>query len=476
MCTNPIKIYNRSRRFRKGIDKPILIVPCGHCEECQQKKINDWFFRASAEFGRVKASGGFVWFPTLTYNDGALPQWCDKENNYYIPIFDPNHFVGFRNKLRVYLSRNGYNCKGDNTIRYFYACEYGGKYGRPHLHCLLFVPFKIDYNLFANLVEKAWIHGFVMYSKKGRTVQSIKGIKYVMKYIHKDCHYFDKYNVDEYLQLLKDKLFKAKDCIFKDIYRNKLNNFRRHMPHHHQSMGFGSSFNLSDDDFIKGKISSSRLKIYDNTFEYSIPMYYKRKFLYDFDNVNNIYNINPRGIHIKQEQFDVMLKKLDAYYQSVVYSNVVEDICKQKYPFLLKYNQFNLFKSLSNFDTKDIAIYSLVFSGLPIKKNVYDTMYNDIRNDFNEFLSMMDDLSYRYWKVRIDNLDTPLVVDYKDNGVYESLKYHTFDDLPVYKVFRGGLDFLEKFELFLGRDKNNHSLQEYYNQSCQFGKLFGKTI
>ena len=249
MCLSPISIYNRSRRFRIGVDKPMLQVPCGHCEECQKRKSDDWFVRSCAEYQRVVKSGGFVWFPTLTYRNEDLPIWVDDEFHFTCPVFDKSHFVSFRNKLRVYLKRAGYNFTGKNTIRFIYVTEYGEKRGRSHLHCELFVPLFVPFDLFKKLVQKAWIYGQVRYSPLGMTVNSVKGLRYSMKYIHKDLLWYDKYHVDNYINLLKSKIrFSDKDSDQEEYYKNKLKLFKSHLPHHCHSMGFGSSMNVTDQN------------------------------------------------------------------------------------------------------------------------------------------------------------------------------------------------------------------------------------
>lgn len=478
MCTSPIKIFNRSRRFRVGIDLPILTVPCGHCEECQKKAQKDWFVRASAEYMRIKEKKGFVWFPTLTFNDSNMLIWDDSDNNYTVPVFNHDAFVSFRNKLRIYLKREGYNLSGENTMRFFYASEYGGKFGRPHFHCLLFVPMQIPYDIFAQCVDKAWIYGFVMYSKKyGRTIKGIKGIQYVMKYIHKDCHYYDLYKIDKYISSLKDKIKLLPDGNEdKEYLKNKLSMFKKCLPSHHQSMGFGSSFQFTDDEYINNKVRSNRLGIFDKDFSYSIPMYYKRKFLYDFDKVDSIYNINPRGKHIKLAQLNILIDKLDMYLSSSIYSNSVEDLCKRLFPHLLDNPLYDYFKDLRNYDTKDIAVYSLIYDGLPVYKDTFEVLNNDLSKSQSNFFNDRKRSAYFIWCKRIDNLYYPPEDDYKNNGSIDSVKLVGYRDLPVYKIFFYGLMFLAMFEKEFGKLSNDAALKEYYNEQVQFGKLFARTL
>lgn len=465
MCLKPIHIINRSRRFKTGIDRPILDVPCGKCEKCQSRKQDDWFVRACAEWQRVKKNKGFVWFATLTYRNEDLPVWKDKDYNFIAPTFDKSHFVSFRNKLRVYLSRAGYDFTGDMTIRYLYVTEYGEEKGRSHLHALLFVPAPIDYNEFADLVEKSWIYGYVMYSKLGRTIQSVKGLKYVMKYMHKDMLWYDRYKVDEYLKNLK---FDSKHDIKAKL---KLCDFRKRLPHHCQSMGFGSDFIVSDDEFIDGYISSSRLGLYDAKFEFSVPLYYKRKFLYDFDNVNNIYNINTRGLHIKQVTFDKLIHSLEKYYSSVLYSDKVEKLSELVCPDLAndRKEYFDAFIKLRNEDCKDVALFALVFRGVALKKENIDDFNNMSAQDF---LKMQCDKGYFYFMSQIDKVGCDMVNDWHLNGALRASKFYGYNDVNIYRTYHKGLMYLEEFEKRFGQQLNNALEQKFYNQSIQFAKLF----
>lgn len=474
MCTSPIKIYNRSRRFRPGIDKPVLVVPCGHCEQCEKKKQRDWFFRAAVEYKRCIDQGGFVWFPTLTFRDDVLPRWYDKEFDYYIPTFSQDYFTAFRNKLRIYLKRDGYDFKGEDTLRYFYACEYGGKYGRPHLHCLLFVPRKVPFYTFQKCVKKAWIYGFVMYSKAGRAIRSANGISYVMKYIHKDCLYYDKYKVDEYILKLKDAIKYDDDIIMKSIHENKLKVFKSRLPRHFQSMGFGSNFDITDEEFLDNMVNSKRLLLKKDEFSYTIPLYYKRKFLYDFDNVNKVYNINARGIHIKEISFNNLVNKLDMYYSHVIYPNNVEYLSRIKCPYLLDHPLYEVFNKLRNYDTKDIAIFSLVYDGIPLLENDYKSLKSMSKKSPVDFIKNMNYNAFKMWCNRIDNLSEPLIDDYKNNGAMNCVNKIGYSDLPVYHDFYLGLMFLSLFEHEIGKYENDASLRDYYNQSVQFGKLFSR--
>ena len=60
MCLHPIRIGNPTRRFVRGLSRPLLTVPCGHCKECISKQQDDWFVRSVFESKRVQSKGGAV--------------------------------------------------------------------------------------------------------------------------------------------------------------------------------------------------------------------------------------------------------------------------------------------------------------------------------------------------------------------------------------------------------------------------------
>lgn len=203
MCTNKRYIYNRY------IKKNILIS-CGHCPACLQKKAGQ---RASRIRNNMK-HGEICLFVTLTYNNLFVP-YVDLRSlhsglNYNIPVYRramgrynrvgsdyitrfryhsfepkvidyipvahvpnpnskkfralykrPNHEIGialysdvirFIKRLRINLQRN-YNYNEHFT--YFSCSEYGGKKHRPHFHLLLFIPASAE-DTFRSAILKSW--------------------------------------------------------------------------------------------------------------------------------------------------------------------------------------------------------------------------------------------------------------------------------------------------------------------------------
>lgn len=144
-------------------------VPCGRCAPCLSRRARDWSFRLQAELDcplLVLAD-----FLTLTYNDDNLVYACDK------PVLVKKDLQDFFKRLRKFL-----------IFRYFAVGEYGGQFGRPHYHLLMFIQSQVSIDMYRFYVEKCWDKGF---SSHGTITP--KSINYVTFYILKQS-YDDKYN------------------------------------------------------------------------------------------------------------------------------------------------------------------------------------------------------------------------------------------------------------------------------------------
>ena len=108
ICTSPISI--------KG-DNGYMFVPCGQCIACRINHAKEWATRIYGE-SRMHDENIFL---TLTYDDEHLP----KDNSVH-----KDEVQRFMKRLRkaVY----------PDKVRYFLCGEYGGQFGRPHYHVILF--------------------------------------------------------------------------------------------------------------------------------------------------------------------------------------------------------------------------------------------------------------------------------------------------------------------------------------------------
>lgn len=167
MCLCPVKIPNNRKFVRGALDSPYQFVPCGHCEECKQQKINDWFVRLNYEFIRCKKIGGATYFLTLTFANDMVPRITDKDFEELFELFDVehDHFEGMvfdKSALSQFLQdyrdiiREKYGVSG---IKFFCVSEFGAdpdKTHRPHYHILIFSPADIPPAVMRSLANYCW--------------------------------------------------------------------------------------------------------------------------------------------------------------------------------------------------------------------------------------------------------------------------------------------------------------------------------
>lgn len=97
-----------------------VTVPCGKCHPCKSKRVSGWSFRLLKE-AEVSSSAFFV---TLTYDNDH----CPTTDNGFMTL-KKSDIQGFFKVLRR---------ANKEKLKYYVAGEYGGKYGRPHYHIILF--------------------------------------------------------------------------------------------------------------------------------------------------------------------------------------------------------------------------------------------------------------------------------------------------------------------------------------------------
>ena len=151
-----------------------MVVPCGKCCLCREKKVKMWMTRCLAE---TVTSNYPPLFITLTYRDADLP--ADGVN-----IVDYQKFL---KRLRIRLERH-FGKKFN--LRYLIVAEYGTQKKRPHYHMLLWnMPFidcpedgKSSWQALHDYIQDAWSHGWIGIDR----CKDASG-KYCMKYMRKEC-------------------------------------------------------------------------------------------------------------------------------------------------------------------------------------------------------------------------------------------------------------------------------------------------
>lgn len=120
-CLNPINI--RRPNGRSSSDR--IVVPCGRCATCLQRKQAEWLFRLDNEL-RHSFSAYFV---TLTYSQENIPFNVDTDTGVIQSTVQKRDIQLFMKRLRKTQKRQ---------IRYYLCAEYGTKTKRPHYHAIIF--------------------------------------------------------------------------------------------------------------------------------------------------------------------------------------------------------------------------------------------------------------------------------------------------------------------------------------------------
>lgn len=184
----------------KGLPRKISkFMPCGKCTFCIDRKRKEWYVRLYHELKGAQSA----LFLTLTYNDENLHVWDpDLKRSFkrtsFMDFYEltvvKEHLQKFvkdvkrhkayfdSNERSHYKKTSYYDFAYKNQqeyskwppVRYYGIGEYGGMFGRPHYHVLLFnYPIELSPKLI-----KIWNRGFV---HQGTVTQ--KSIRYVTQYM-----------------------------------------------------------------------------------------------------------------------------------------------------------------------------------------------------------------------------------------------------------------------------------------------------
>lgn len=320
MCKNPIKVKNprlKAGTFIKGVDKEFLVVPCGHCEECNSQRTKDLEFRAYYEYLRTKSLSGFTIFNTFTYSEENIPRSGG------FGFFCKRDLQLFLKRLRKRLSDDMYNV--DGNLRYLITSEYGEERNRPHYHPLFFVTIpNITPQEFDAYCTDCWHNLGTPYTNETvigftdrkdvalRVVNSIHGIKYICKYIFKGCEVvkaikeqpwtdFSHFVYDMCSNSKGKLLWKTlKDYQLPKIWHSYICSrpelsFLQLMPFYLQSKGLGMSFleECCYEDLFELVKVENRSPI--GYAEYAVPSYYIRKVFYRYDKKSKRFILNELG-------------------------------------------------------------------------------------------------------------------------------------------------------------------------------------
>lgn len=123
-------------------------VPCGKCNFCLKTKRSHWAHRL---FQECKAASSAA-FLTFTYEDPQLVYDVGTR----LPGLEKSHVQNLLKRIRKHEAK-----RGRKSVRYYFVGEFGGMFGRPHYHGLIF-------NLHQDTLGKIsdiWGKGFVHHGK-----------------------------------------------------------------------------------------------------------------------------------------------------------------------------------------------------------------------------------------------------------------------------------------------------------------------
>ena len=173
-------------------------VPCGYCPACKYNQRVGWTFRISEEAKHSKEA----WFITLTYDQenipllnhetGELERGMENNRSNMCESLDHSDLTTFINSVKKAQIRDYKKLRDEARspsealrqpgIKYYAVGEYGGTYGRPHYHIIMF-------NLWQHIaredrLDKIWKKGKVQTESLSPAL-----IHYATGYIHEKSKY-----------------------------------------------------------------------------------------------------------------------------------------------------------------------------------------------------------------------------------------------------------------------------------------------
>lgn len=199
-CYNPIMIKVKNREDYK------MIVDCGKCINCKQKKKREVAMRMVHESTNKKNA----YFITLTYKTGEAPIINKRLS---ISKEDARNYI---KRIREQLRREKIN--EDGSFKYIFAGEYGGETNRPHYHMVATSNKEI-----AHILKKKWKKGEVNIQK----VISVASIYYTAGYTEKKVGTQIKKDTENSFHKMSQG--NGRDWLFKnrDRFRNENQQFLR---------------------------------------------------------------------------------------------------------------------------------------------------------------------------------------------------------------------------------------------------------
>lgn len=271
-CFNPVKVKMFDPIERREV---VREVPCGKCYHCKITKINEWVTRMVLQSLYSK----YVYFGTLTYAvtntktfEETNPIYSDinKEHKYL-----PTPLLLRKDHLQKFFKRFRKNT--GKRIQYFACGEYGGTYGRPHFHFIMWSDVSISESEVAN----SWSEKYVSLGRvelqdmRTEAINIEHSYKYVCKYLQKSEFNYDKLVTKKLHDENIRKNFIGMACTDSCYYEHKKEYIKRYSPFVLCSKrpAIGSRyFETYAREFTKGNFSLFGIK-----GDYVFPSYFYRK-------------------------------------------------------------------------------------------------------------------------------------------------------------------------------------------------------
>lgn len=430
MCTNPIKIYNKSKYHDPTNTRVFLQVPCGKCAECIAQKRAEWSLRSSIEYDFCKKNGGYVYFDTLTYNNENIPRFRDHA------CFQRKHIQDFLKRIRKRIASD-YNIR-KRAFRYFYVSEYGHQYKRPHYHILFYVSnHELPYYVLKKYIKEEWIYGF---TDLNSVKQPFRGIvesemccQYVAKYVTKP---------DSYIFDLQDNY---KDIVSKEEFRKYF------YPFHQQSTGFGESilFDMTQLEHFKQMFC-----VFRHT-KYTLPLYYIRKLYYNLVTMpdgSSSWQLSENGLQFvpqyKYKLYEDYKNRLCAFVDAAPQFLAVPSICRKVTSFIAKNDlYFPEHSQVSGCDIRYCTLFLRLFDSDFLAKFAFWKRFEEGYIDLTQLENYKDfayDNELVYLSFYGDGSENRAVLSARIDAAFVP-KYKVFDSLL--KVFKSSIGELKMLNL-----------------------------
>ena len=293
-----------------------------------------------------------------------------------------------------------------------------------------------------------------------------------------------KYDVEDYLATLKNDIHTASSPELYEKARELLRQFRRVMPHHGQSMGFGvdgvNYFRNADGSWNKdlcvdGRIDRCKLGLpptkRGQNFMYNMPMYFVRKIFYNVDDWN-LYKLSEFGKEIFAIRYDLSLRREAEKY--LPYLQSFEAMRQHLAP--LKYEQDkmldfhrNIEYTMKGRNAFDLALFNKVYRDIE-RNEENECIFTSIEGlDTRNALDFLKDISLDFMLAQksVDRIPDPEGVKIYFNHI---VKDNTFNNCFAFDGFLQVLEAIETLEAELGKLEQEAYVLKREREANTFGK------